>query len=73
MSDFLKTVFNWFKEQGPALAILIYDWQNAEKQKALGEQKDAELELKIEKNHEQIDNDPISDVDALNKITGPRN
>lgn len=70
--DFLTQVFNWLKEQGPAIAILIYDWQNAEKEKAIQAQKEAEFELQIEKNHEKVDADNVgvSDSDGLKKITG---
>ncbi len=73
MYDLLKSIFDWFKEQGPAIAILIYDWQNAEKQKAVQAEKEAEFELQIEKNHEKVDadNSGVSDADGVRKITGP--
>lgn len=74
MIDFLKTIFNWIKEQGPAFAILIYEWQNAKVQKAIKAQKEAEFDLTIEKNHEKVDSDNvgISDIDGVKKISGPK-
>lgn len=74
MIDFLKNIFNWLKEQGPALAILIYDWKDAEQKKEEQSRKQAELELKLEKNHAEIDEDNagVSDTDGVGRIAGPR-
>lgn len=74
MIAFLTSIFYWLKDQGPAFALLIYDWQNAEKEKAIVAEKEAQFELKIEKNHEKVDQDNsgVSDVDGVNKIAGPK-
>ncbi len=74
MIEFFKVLFNWLKEQGPAIGILIFNWKEAQRQAAEAKQKQAELELKIEKNHEQVDKDNVgvSDSAGVDKIAGPR-
>lgn len=73
MLDLLTNIWNWLKDQGPALGLLILDFENAKKQKAEQALAQAQLDLKLEKNHEQVDSENIgvSDVDGVNKIAGP--
>lgn len=70
----LKTVFNWLKQQGPALGLLIYDYKDAQVKAAEQEKQKAELALKVKENHDKVDSDNagVSDTDGVNKIAGPR-
>jgi hypothetical protein len=72
--DFVTTVFDWLKQQGPALAMLVYNWKDAKEKRAVQKQKRAEYELEIQKNHAKVDADNanVSDVDGVNKIAGPK-
>lgn len=70
----IQDFFDWIKAQGPAIAILIFDWKDAEKKRSEALQKQAELELKLKENHEKIDQDNAStnDSDGVSKIAGPK-
>lgn len=70
--NFCKSIFDWLKQQGPALALLIYDWKDAEKKKAEQDAKQAQLELKLKENHDKVDGNNSNATDNVNKIAGPR-
>ncbi len=72
--DFLTSIFDWVKQQGPALAMLVYNWKDAKQKRAEKDKRKAEYDLEIERNHAKVDSDNagVSDADGVNEIAGPR-
>lgn len=66
-SDIIATLWTIIKDNVAAIGLLVFDYERAKAKKAEIEKDAAELNLKIEKNHEKVDADNCgkSDIDIV--------
>lgn len=55
MTEFLNALRKLIETIAPALAVMIWDYEQAKLDEAKNDARDAAVQLQIEKNHEEID------------------
>jgi hypothetical protein len=69
VQQFLDWIKGLIEESAPALAVMFWDYEQSKEDEIKHEASDAQLQLQLEKNHEEIEsiNSGKSDNDIINE------